>query len=193
MSVIHTTGTFRNAFPVLGNMVLQTIFAVSISMVYFATDFRWINDQQPDVAHPLCNRVFNAINIVLMAHELDYPSMPIERGTSLLTIITYVYADCSVTAGLSFLHFIVQWAIDEIVGHRNKVKLWARVFVCLYGVSPRQDIQTNLEVFRRETHQGHYLHLWFDEVSLSNYLQGSSFRVCFNRVTGSGLETLLLQ
>jgi hypothetical protein len=81
LSVIHTLGTFRREFPILGNMVLELVFGLTISMVYFAPDFQWIKDQQRGVAHGSCRHIFTAVDIALKAHLKDYPDNPVEPGT----------------------------------------------------------------------------------------------------------------
>jgi hypothetical protein len=80
LSVIHTLGTFRREFPILGNMVLELVFALTISMVYSAPDFKWIKDQQQGVEHESCHHIFTAVDIALKAHLKDYPNTPIEQG-----------------------------------------------------------------------------------------------------------------
>jgi hypothetical protein len=74
--------TFKNLFPMWGNMALDAIFGLSISLVYFAPSFGWIANDVPGVVHNLCRHVYTAISLILQAHAIDYPNHPIEPGTS---------------------------------------------------------------------------------------------------------------
>ena len=161
---------FRNLFPILGSIALNAIFALSISIVYFSPAFSWIANDKQGVVHNLSCHVYTAINLVLRAHATDFPNHPIEAGASIhdhqlrpgLIILT---------DGLRYIHYIIQWSIDAIIRQRNKTKLFARVFVGSYNLSPRNTVEDNLAAYRVETNAGHYLHLWLDDVS--PYLSGN--------------------
>jgi hypothetical protein len=75
-----TMGLFVATFPIWGNLILTTIFAVTISMVFYDKKYRWIQTQRPGVIHNLCDYVYLAIDIVLCAHKEDYPHNPAEPG-----------------------------------------------------------------------------------------------------------------
>lgn len=75
-----TMGIFIATFPVWGNLVLSAVFAVTISMVFYDNNYRWIYTQKPGVVHNLCDYVYLAIDVVLRAHREDYPNSPAEPG-----------------------------------------------------------------------------------------------------------------
>jgi hypothetical protein len=75
-----TIGLFKSTFPIWGNLVLDAVFAVAISMVFYDRDYQWIQTQQSGVVHHLCNYVYMAIEVVLRAHKEDYPNNPVEQG-----------------------------------------------------------------------------------------------------------------
>ena len=74
--------TFRSMFPILGSIVLNAIFALSTSIVYFSPTFGWIANDRQGVIHDLSRHMYIAINLVLQAHAKDFPSHPIEAGES---------------------------------------------------------------------------------------------------------------
>jgi hypothetical protein len=176
-----TIESFKTLFPILGNIALKAIFALSISLVYFSPTFGWIANDVHGIVHNLSPHVYTAIRIVLEVHAIDFPNHPVEARTYIndmmrrLSLTVY-------TAGLLFIHYIVQWSIDEIIRQRNKTKLFARIFVGYYNVSPRNTDAENLAVYSMETTTGHYLHLWFEDVSMLSlsvfsYTDGSNSNV----------------
>jgi hypothetical protein len=75
-----TRGAFTERFRTWGNIVLDSVIAVSISLVYFDPHYKWIQNQQSGVIHNLCHHVYSAIIFVLRAHNIDYPNIPAEQG-----------------------------------------------------------------------------------------------------------------
>jgi hypothetical protein len=78
---IPTRGIFAAMFPIWGNIILDAVVAVSLSLVYFNPAYRWIANQVQGTVHALCYLVYRAINFVLEAHSIDFPHSPPEHGT----------------------------------------------------------------------------------------------------------------
>jgi len=75
-----TMGLFVATFPIWGNLILSTIFVVTISMVFYDDKYRWIQTQRAGVVHNICDYVYLAIGVVLSAHKEEYPHNPAELG-----------------------------------------------------------------------------------------------------------------
>jgi hypothetical protein len=56
--------------------------------------------------------------------------------------------------------YIVQWAIDDIIANREKVKLYARACMGYYGFRVRNLRAVNMAIFKKVTNCGYYLHQW---------------------------------
>jgi len=120
-------------------------------MVFYDSNYQWIETQQPGVVHNLCDYIYQAIQVVLHAHKEDYPNNPVEPGA------------------LRHLPFIIQSMIDEAVAYHNSIKLFGRVWACWYGFKTSiTHYQNNLDLFRQLTPGSAYLHYALNEVSLSS-------------------------
>jgi hypothetical protein len=70
-------------FTILGSIVLNVIFTLSISIVYFSPMFGWIANKRQGIIHDLSCHVYIAINLVLQVHAKDFLNHPIEAGASI--------------------------------------------------------------------------------------------------------------
>lgn len=60
--------------------------------------------------------------------------------------------DAFILGALQYLHYMTQWIINEIVGYRGKVKLYGRMFACIFGVHEAYSPTKNLAMLQVETY-----------------------------------------